>query len=315
MNSNANNLILGNAFGTQKRWLVWRAEIREDKPTKVPYAVSGTLASSTDPQTWSTYDAAKIASDQIGIVFTSDKLLIGVDLDHIFEKGFETPPYALDFIKRADSYTEWSPSRTGLHVYLALTEPLDLLANKKKIGKYHKDEGYECYTWGRFFTVTESSYGEAKPIRTVKPQEVLELLALLGYPWGKDAKDPFVDTREVNGNNEYTPSDFEVLEKMFLSKQGAEIKTLYHGGIEKYKNDDSAADMALVSHLVFWSGGDKAITERLWTNSPLGRREKTHKRKDYRDRTIAVAFKSAKDFYTWRKPNEKQENKEIDEIK
>lgn len=39
------------------RWTLWRSKAREegDEPTKIPYAVGGYRAKSSDPSTWSPY--------------------------------------------------------------------------------------------------------------------------------------------------------------------------------------------------------------------------------------------------------------------
>lgn len=310
MDKNANNTILRDIFGAEKRWVNWRFETRDGKITKVPYQISGKRAEADDPKTWATYTEVKQHSDKIGIQFGLEGTVLGIDLDHWLNKESKKSTLQL-LLKKANSYTEQSPSGEGLHIILALSAPCPLIAHKKA-----SEDGtaVECYTERRYFTVTEQSFGDPKPVRVVEPQEALDILAIIGYPWGKDKTDPFQNTKEENGNNEYTPSDFEVLEKMFASKNGAEIKTLYHGDITKYNNDNSAADMAFVSHCAFWSGGDRIISERLWMSSPLGRREKTHTRKDYRDRTIAAAFKGTKEFYTWRKPQEPEQEKTVPKL-
>src|ERR1035437_6658342 len=47
------------------QWIVWRSEQRDGgKPTKVPYQINGTHASSTDPKTWCSWDEALKAWQQ-----------------------------------------------------------------------------------------------------------------------------------------------------------------------------------------------------------------------------------------------------------
>lgn len=41
------------------QWVLWKAETREGKITKPPYKPQGGFANSTDPLTWSTFDACK----------------------------------------------------------------------------------------------------------------------------------------------------------------------------------------------------------------------------------------------------------------
>ncbi len=275
-----------------QRWVLWRKEVREGKPTKVPYQINGQKADSSDPSTWSTFaevESARQNFDGIGIVFAGD--MLGVDLDHVFESGHETPPHALAFIEKANTYTELSPSGTGAHIYLKLSEPLVLEANRKKIGTYHPDEGYECYTEKRFFTFTGNAYGKAKPVRTVAAAEAVELLTILGYPWKKR-----VDV--IASPHASLASDQEVLDAMFSSKNGGKIRALHGGDTSDHNGDESSADMALCAHLAFWARKNAAQMERMWLASPLGARQKTQERKDYRDRTIATAIQNCKDTYS-----------------
>jgi archaellum biogenesis ATPase FlaH len=283
---NQNN-ILSETFGLQKRWINWKYEIVNGIKTKVPYQINGIKASTVDPLTWSTYKEIIEASQNMGIVFMPDQLLLGIDLDHCLNENIivhEQKESIAQLVIEANSYTEISPSGTGLHLYLSLTAPLKLIANKH--------EPYECYTSGRYFTVTNNPYKEALPIRTVTPEEAINLLSIIGYPWGK---------KEIQQNiaipTTISFDDETILSKMFSSKNGDKIKTLYNGDISAYNNDDSSADMALCSHLAFWTGCNIEQMERMWLVSPLGAREKTQERKDYRDRTINTAIQGCTETY------------------
>ena len=77
------------------------------------------------------------------------------------------------------------------------------------------------------------------------------------------------------------------------------IKTLWAGDIKE--DEKSEADMALCCHLAFWLAKDPAAIETAWLSSPLGQREKTQKRADYRKRTIDNAIGKTSDVYTPKK--------------
>src|SRR5215217_3709171 len=108
------------------QWVCWRTEVREGKPTKVPYTPGmNRRASTTDLMSWRTfgealaaYEAGEPPYDGIGFVFCS-----------------------------ADTYVEASPSGTGVHVIFEGT--LKEGAKKKK-----KSTGIEAYGQDRFFTIT-----------------------------------------------------------------------------------------------------------------------------------------------------------------
>lgn len=297
-------------FGSEKRWVNYRIETLKGKKTKIPYDINGKKASSTDEKSWATYAEAKAVSDQVGITFTPAQDLLGIDIDHCINKEtkkIEHPEASAigQLMIEADTYTEVSPSGEGLHLFLALTAPLKLVANKHA--------PFEAYTSGRYFTVTGNVYGkEAREVRTVTPEEALEILAIAGYPWGKG------DVEEAQAAStvpveKTTPSDDDVvLKKMFSAKNGTTIKLLYEGDMSEYDNDGSSADMALLSHLAFWTRKDAIQMERIWANSPLGKREKTQKRKDYRDRSIKAAIKGCKEVYESQAEKIEKENPELD---
>jgi predicted P-loop ATPase len=88
-----------------------------------------------------------------------------------------------------------------------------------------------------------------------------------------------------------------VLKIAFASKGGNKVKKLYNGDIFEYNDDHSSADMALCSHLAFYSGRPDQV-ERLWLSSPLGNRKKTQERLDYRIMTISKAFQGKTEFFT-----------------
>ena len=116
---------LPDALVEREQWVCWREEERDGKPTKVPVTPgSSGFASSTDPDTWRSFEAAVEYVETgdvegIGFVFTDDDPIVGVDLDDCREPDTcEAEPPAQDIIDRLDSYTEISPSGTGFHVLL-----------------------------------------------------------------------------------------------------------------------------------------------------------------------------------------------------
>jgi hypothetical protein len=119
-------------------------------PEKVPMVAlinRERRASSTDPQTWSPYERALRAFQTgryagIGRVITPP--YVGVDLDDVRdpETGAITDA-ALDIIRYFDSYSEVSPSKTGVKLWIRATLP-----------RGYVRPGLEVYPSGRYFTVT-----------------------------------------------------------------------------------------------------------------------------------------------------------------
>jgi hypothetical protein len=141
----------GKNMGDLPQWVCWRAELREGKATKVPYSPeSGSRARSDDPATWGTLSEAKKAArekdlDGIGFVFTESDPFCGVDLDACVDpKTGENASWASEIVGELDSYTEFSPSGTGLQVLLRAELPSG--GNRRA--------RIEMYDRGRFFTVS-----------------------------------------------------------------------------------------------------------------------------------------------------------------
>lgn len=292
-------------FREKKQWVNYRMVKVKDRMTKVPYAIDGKPASSTDAASWATYDEAVSVSKNVGIVFTPEEALLGIDIDHCLDEKtkniiHEQKEIIANLVLEADTYTEISPSGTGLHIFLEIDGGgLSLESNKRA--------PYEAYTSGRYFTVTGNSYGKDKEVRKVSKEEALKILSIIGYPWQ-------TKTIEVAAIPETTSilRDEAVIEKMFASKGGEKVKALYGGDLSAHKKDASSADMALLSHLAFWTRRDAAQMERLWIASPLGNREKTLSREDYRKRSIAKAVSGCKTVYETKATRLEKDNPDLD---
>jgi putative DNA primase/helicase len=104
-------------------WVVWRMEMVKGKPTKVPYQPNNPTrrAKSDDSATWS--DAAtaiKVAErdgfDGVGLQLHNGEIA-AFDLDHCRDPNTGTiHPKVEELIERAASYTEITPSKTGLRI-------------------------------------------------------------------------------------------------------------------------------------------------------------------------------------------------------
>src|SRR5699024_2631841 len=110
----------------QPNWVVFRLEWDEkrEKYTKRPYdAKTGTFAKSNDPDTWSEFDVAVEVSQQFdGIGYMFDGNYYGGDLDNVeseimrYIQGDDEDNIVADFMDVLCSYSEISPSGTGVHI-------------------------------------------------------------------------------------------------------------------------------------------------------------------------------------------------------
>ena len=90
-------------------------------------------------------------------------------------------------------------------------------------------------------------------------------------------------------------TDFEILEKMFNSRHGREIRELYEGNISAHNNDWSRADLSLCHHLAYWTGGDERLIDELFRQSKLMRPkwDERHGAQTYGAMTINKALQSS----------------------
>lgn len=109
------------------QWVVWRYELNDDNEwTKVPSQVNDRKASTTDSTTWANFQRALAAYQQgrgkfdgIGFVCTVESGIVGVDLDHCVDRiTHKWEPWAIEIIKTLDSYSEFSPSGSGVRVWV-----------------------------------------------------------------------------------------------------------------------------------------------------------------------------------------------------
>ncbi|MDW8293622.1 MAG: hypothetical protein RML84_11070, partial [Anaerolineae bacterium] len=126
--------------------------------------------------------------------------------------------------------------------------------------------------------------GESYPLAEITPQQAEDILRLLG--WQGDVRRQVEREAQPAAQMQMSASDQEVLrraERMF----GARFSALYSSDISGYQSH-SEADAAFVAMLSRVSS-DRDQIERIWLVSPLGAREKTQQRADYRKRTLDFA--------------------------
>lgn len=125
------------------RFVCWRWEPDENgKPAKVlKRALTGSIQSamSTKPATWSTYAEACEAvatGHYAGIGFVcrpAEDGIFVVDLDGCIDPGTgEVAPWASEIVEQIDSYTELSPSGTGLKIFARGSPDLQFPAKSTK---------------------------------------------------------------------------------------------------------------------------------------------------------------------------------------
>jgi hypothetical protein len=249
----------------RRQWVGWKEELRNGKPTKPPYsAVTGGLASHSSPATWASFDEVAAfeqrhaAIDGVGFVFTGDDEYAGVDLDKCRDPATgEIAAWGQAIIDRLNSYTETSPTGTGVHIIVCGRVPGGV-----------KRGGVEIYDRQRYFTVTgqhlvgtpmtiERRYAELTELyqETTPPKE----------PTGRSQSNGVLPAVNID--------DATLLDKARRSDKALRFTGLYDRGdwSSLGYESQSSADLALCSDLVFWTNRDPARTDALFRSSALMR--------------------------------------------
>ena len=129
--------------------LTSRARWLRRNASKVPLTVTGSPASSTDENTWSTFEEAQASKAGVGLGFALGDGIACIDLDHVIENG-KIDPRALELIESVEHfYVEESPSGDGLHIWLTTSSP-----NGRNKYTLENGLGVEWYDHSRYITVT-----------------------------------------------------------------------------------------------------------------------------------------------------------------
>lgn len=119
------------------------------------------MAKSTDPATWSTFEECEAfahVGDGMGFVFPLERTMFGVDLDGCRDpETGKVADWAREIILYLNSYSEVSPSKTGVKVFCLGRIPFDH-GRKEPIDRPSvvpdKAPAIEIYDHGRYFAVT-----------------------------------------------------------------------------------------------------------------------------------------------------------------
>lgn len=269
------------------RFVSWRYELVDGRRTKIPYQCNGRRASSVDPATWCSWAQVLVAYDRggydgVGFVMNGDGLC-GVDFDHCCSDGQITDQKIAKHVARLDSYTEVSPSGTGLRVLLSGKLP----ARDRKLGDIEMYDGapYENgKPRGRFLTIT-GNHLAGTPMTINERQAELDA-------FHADVFAERILKRERARPPQITSilpqSEADLLDRARRARNGERFSRLYdEGAWQADFPSQSEADLWLLARLMFWTRGDEARADRLFRQSKL-MREKWNC-ESYREHTMERA--------------------------
>jgi hypothetical protein len=235
--------------------------------------------------------------DGIGIVLSESDPFVGFDFDHCVDKvtGDITDPAVARFVAALDTYTEVSPSGTGLR----------LLTIGKLPPEFRKNGPYECYESVRFLTLTGRTLPGAPA--SINPRQAAidkvhsEIFVV------KIAQRESYRTRKSAApvGSKINMTDAQLLDRARRAANGEKFVKLFdNGDVTEFLSrglSQSEADASLCSMLAFWTCCDAERMDLLFRQSGLCR-EKWEKREDYRNRTIKLAIEHCDNPFTGEVP-------------
>lgn len=250
-----------------KNWVCWQSypdpKSHSGISKKPINPRTGGFAMPNNSDTWSDFETAvreSVKYSGIGFMF-SNSPFFGVDLDDMPNdiedyKNGGADNIISEFVNTLQSYTEFSQSKTGVHIICKGTLPEGRRKAKNDSG------GFEMYENGRFFVVTGdycSAYAYINDCtESIKPLHSKYL--------GKATEpQPKLRNIEVNLN---TVDD--IVKAACNAKNGNLFRALYSGDFSAYASQ-SEADMAFCNMLAFWCGCDTDKMDSIFRQSGLMR--------------------------------------------
>lgn len=226
---------------------------------------NGSWAVSSDPNTWTDFETALAyaethGADTIAFALTGEDNIACIDVDSCVGEDGKYSAKAIETYCKADNtYCERSISGKGLHFF-------GKTAMKDDLKSFSTDGKLEFYRSGHFISMTGDIETGCKEIKSF---DTPEMTAYIRENFERRIE--WKGTCQRQAGLSYS-SDREVLEKAFASKNGDTIKRLYNG--EDLYHDHSRSDMALMSHLAYWTNGDIDQMLQIFATSGLYRPNK-----------------------------------------
>lgn len=302
----------------RNQWICWRYS-GERKPPYDPE--TGQQRNPLNPDTWSDFETAIEAYhredyDGIGFVLTADDPFAGLDFDKVRTPSTgELDEEIESIIERLSSYSEVSPSETGIHTLIQGEIPSD----------YTNTESIEVYDSERYFTVT-GSHLEWTPDSIKERREELESICdqHLTKKSTKTERD-HADLPADNGDDEAIEEAREYIRDFLYGQDTGPRAREYYTDLLKgryakrgFENDRSKAETTLCSLLygIFIDGGAEperardltyhylthAATENSYTKHSGERRKwvagNADRQRAYRQNTLDYAIENF-EFEIW----------------
>ena len=264
-----------------KIWMLWRRKVSGSRVAKVPCSGTGRACGVSDnyAKDWVTWEEAQQALKTVkadGVGFRIPKGMFFLDIDH---RDLEDP-WVQALLDLYDSYTEYSVSGEGIHIYGlcdvgALPTYTDTKDGKLKLSQdyytHHPDNGLELYMGqltNRFAAFTGNVILD-RPLQDCTDSVLYTLDCCM-----KKAKKPTKKESKAD----------KIITALRNQKNGAKFSELFDHGLIEGKSH-SEADAILCALIAFRAGDNPALIDEVFRKSALYREK--WEREDYRKATIA----------------------------
>lgn len=236
----------------EKRWVLFKLIKKDDKITKMPInAINGMFGKSNDATTWTTFEQAEQNLTRFrcdGLGFMLGDGWVGIDIDHAIPDQKEL---VNEFVSTLNSYSEYSQSKTGIHIIVKGTLPSGANRNKN----------IEMYCFGRFFALTGDVYQNHKDLHKTNIDESLKELWLKYIYQNNKSSETKKKSQEIVKDisiNEFIPqklnnNEIELIEFIKMNDIDKDVfSDLYDGNWQKHFGDHSSADFKFCFILAYW---------------------------------------------------------------
>ncbi len=210
--------------------------------------------------------------------------LCGLDIDNCIDESGIINKTAQEILNQIDSYTEYSPSKKGIHCLFLATKQTTICKNNK----LDWCKCLELYDKDRYFTLTEDLIID-KPITSRQNECNLLTDKYFSTEQYKPKTKRYMDYIVISNNI----SEDEKLLLRGIAQKG-QLHDIWKGA--RKSKDESSNDLAFMNSLRFFSNGNITLMKEYFLKSPyFMQKDEQHKRKcaersDYLDRTIAKSF-------------------------
>lgn len=284
-------------------WLPWKAEWKVNAKgvgswNKIPYDLrTGRRGSVLDESMWHPLSVVlKVLTENpgwyngLGFALTDLHRISGVDLDNVYKGRDPNNPADQqaaqadwnshnEIVRELDSYTEWSPSGSGLRIFV-----------EGKIPQGYRNRAglIEVYSRERFLTVTGKSFHPTPKPLVLAQSKLIELSKRLG--------EVSLDHTEYRDGPQLADDDV-VLQAIINAKNGEAFMRLWAGDGSKYPSA-SEADQALANYIGFFTDNHEQAKRIFRLSDWYKNREKLNNGGRHADKLLDLAVQKSFDQKT-----------------